>query len=58
LNTEKKKSLYDNKQAFLPFEHKPAEAQIDFGRAEFCAWLLDSAVIGVSFLVTSSEPKS
>lgn len=32
---EKKKSLYENKQGFLPLEHKPGEAQIDFGKAEF-----------------------
>ena len=32
---EKKKSLYENKQSFLPLAHKPGEAQIDFGKAEF-----------------------
>lgn len=32
---EKKKSLYENKQGFLPLEHKPGEAQVDFGKAEF-----------------------
>ena len=32
---EKKKSLYENKQSFLPLVHKPGEAQIDFGKAEF-----------------------
>lgn len=32
---EKKKCLYENKQSFLPLEHKPGEAQIDFGKAEF-----------------------
>jgi transposase len=32
---EKKKILYGNKQFFLPLEHKPGEAQIDFGKAEF-----------------------
>jgi len=32
---EKKKSLYTNKQGFLPLEHKPGEAQVDFGKAEF-----------------------
>ena len=32
---EKKKKLYENKQGFLPLEHKPGEAQIDFGKAEF-----------------------
>jgi len=32
---EKKKGLYENKQSFLPLAHKPGEAQIDFGKAEF-----------------------
>ena len=32
---EKKKLLYANKQSFLPLEHKPGEAQVDFGKAEF-----------------------
>jgi len=32
---EKKKLLYANKQGFLPLEHKPGEAQVDFGKAEF-----------------------
>ena len=32
---EKKKSLYENKQSFLPLAHKPGEAQVDFGKAEF-----------------------
>ncbi len=32
---EKKKTLYENKHVFLPLEHKPGEAQIDFGKAEF-----------------------
>ena len=32
---EKKKSIYENKQSFLPLEHKPGEAQVDFGKAEF-----------------------
>ena len=32
---EKKKILYENKRGFLPLEHKPGEAQIDFGKAEF-----------------------
>lgn len=31
----KKKSLYTNNQGFLPLEHKPGEAQVDFGKAEF-----------------------
>jgi transposase len=30
-----KQSLYANKQNFLPLEHQPGEAQIDFGKAEF-----------------------
>lgn len=32
---KKKKSLYANKKSFLPLEHKPGEAQVDFGKAEF-----------------------
>jgi len=32
---EKKNCLYESKQGFLPLEHKPGEAQIDFGKAEF-----------------------
>ncbi len=32
---EKKKCLYESKQSFLPLAHKPGEAQIDFGKAEF-----------------------
>ena len=31
----KKKILYATKQGFLPLMHKPGEAQIDFGKAEF-----------------------
>ncbi len=27
--------MYENKQGFMPLEHKPGEAQIDFGKAEF-----------------------
>jgi len=33
--TAKKKELYDISKSYLPLEHKPGEAQIDFGRAEF-----------------------
>ncbi len=32
---EKKKVLYSSKQGFLPLEHKPGGAQVDFGKAEF-----------------------
>jgi len=31
----KKKILYTDSQGFLPLEHKPGEAQVDFGKAEF-----------------------
>lgn len=32
---EKKKTIYTGRQGFLPLEHKPGEAQVDFGKAEF-----------------------
>ncbi len=32
---KKKKNLYANTRGFLPLEHKPGEAQVDFGKAEF-----------------------
>jgi transposase len=31
----KKKEIYGNKQAYLPLEHIPGEAQVDFGDADF-----------------------
>jgi len=31
----KKNILYGNKKVFLPLVHKPGEAQVDFGKAEF-----------------------
>lgn len=31
----KKKSIYETREAFLPLVHKPGEAQVDFGKAEF-----------------------
>lgn len=33
--TAKKKELYDINKSYLPLQHKPGEAQIDFGKAEF-----------------------
>lgn len=32
---EKKKILYGSRKVFLPLVHKPGEAQVDFGKAEF-----------------------
>jgi transposase len=32
---EKKREIYGNNNSYLPLEHKPGEAQIDFGKAEF-----------------------
>jgi len=31
----KKKEIYSNKNIFLPLEHPPGEAQVDFGQAQF-----------------------
>ena len=32
---EKKRKICGNKNSYLPLEHKPGEAQIDFGKVEF-----------------------
>lgn len=50
----KKKELYQNNSCRLPLEHKPGEAQVDFGRADF----YENGILHNGFYLNLSFPYS
>jgi len=52
--SSKKKELYSGKEGYLPLEHPPGEAQVDFGSAEF----IENGILCNGHYLTVSFPYS